>query len=206
MLVNKTDAALLAGISRKTLYSHIREKGISVTKDNLDGLEKIDLSELERVYGLEKIAANRKKLEEKASETNQETDVPKHDETPSHMEIRIREQAKEIEKLEELLTLTRSTFEQRVEDLEETITESREKAKTFQMLLEDHSKRDKGAGDWEKQIKALEARLSNQIDQKDRQAEARIQSIRKAAKKKINEVNAALEKERNKNIIQKIFG
>ncbi len=62
MLVNKTIAAKLAGVSRRTLYVHIKEKGISVVEDQSDGLEKIDVSELERIYGLEKISTNRKAL------------------------------------------------------------------------------------------------------------------------------------------------
>ena len=48
MLVTKTKAAELAGVSRRTFYNHIPEKRISVTKDK-DGNEKIDVSRI-RAY------------------------------------------------------------------------------------------------------------------------------------------------------------
>lgn len=63
MLVTKTKAAELAGVSRRTFYNHIPEKRISITTDS-DGSEKIDIAELERVYGLEVVRLNLKKLED----------------------------------------------------------------------------------------------------------------------------------------------
>ncbi|MEL7118748.1 MAG: hypothetical protein AAFO07_04885 [Bacteroidota bacterium] len=54
MLFDKTKAAKLAGVSRRTFYNHIKKKGISVILDE-DNNEKIDLSELKRVYGHESI-------------------------------------------------------------------------------------------------------------------------------------------------------
>ena len=63
MLVNKTKAADLAGISRKSIHNHINEGRLSVSKDT-DGSEKIDLSELKRVYGSEIVLQNLKNLEE----------------------------------------------------------------------------------------------------------------------------------------------
>ena len=112
LFLNKTEAAKLAGVARRTFYSHIESKGISVTLDELDGLEKVDLSELERVYGLEHIAANRQKLEDKeksktedVSLSHDNTHSPAHNVTPTHTEIRVREQAKDIEKLNAILEI-----------------------------------------------------------------------------------------------------
>lgn len=45
MLVNKTEAAKLAGVSKTTIYSHIKQNKLS-TQDG-----KIDTAELEKVYG-----------------------------------------------------------------------------------------------------------------------------------------------------------
>lgn len=64
MLVNKTKAAELAGVSRRTFYNHIKGKNISLTRDE-DGDEKIDIAELKRIYGNEKILKNLQKGEEK---------------------------------------------------------------------------------------------------------------------------------------------
>ena len=69
MLVTKTKAAELAGVSRRTFYNHIPEKRISVTKDK-DGNEKIDVSELERIYGLEVVRSNLQKEEGSQNEVS----------------------------------------------------------------------------------------------------------------------------------------
>ncbi|MEM6360854.1 MAG: hypothetical protein AAF731_12240 [Bacteroidota bacterium] len=69
MLVTKTKAAELAGVSRRTFYNHIPEKRISITQDK-DGNEKVDISELERVYGLEVVRGNLKKQEDAQNEVS----------------------------------------------------------------------------------------------------------------------------------------
>lgn len=50
MQVSLSEAAKMVGITRSTLYAHIREKGISVI-DAKTKRPKIDVSELVRVYG-----------------------------------------------------------------------------------------------------------------------------------------------------------
>lgn len=50
MQVSLSEAAKMVGITRSTLYAHIKEKGISVT-DAKTKRPKIDVSELVRVYG-----------------------------------------------------------------------------------------------------------------------------------------------------------
>ena len=44
-----SEAAKYVGVSRATMYSHIKKKGLSVEKDE-NGNQKIDMSELVRVY------------------------------------------------------------------------------------------------------------------------------------------------------------
>ncbi|MFN3828338.1 MAG: hypothetical protein ACK4NR_12030 [Micavibrio sp.] len=63
MQVSLSEAAKMVGITRSTLYVHIREKGISVI-DAKTKRPKIDVSELVRVYGdkvtpLDQITASR---------------------------------------------------------------------------------------------------------------------------------------------------
>lgn len=67
MLVNKTKAAALAGVSRRTFYNHIKTKSISLTTD-AEGDEKVDISELKRIYGQEKILKNLQTAEEGAKD------------------------------------------------------------------------------------------------------------------------------------------
>jgi len=50
MQVTKPEAARMVGVKRSTFYKHIKDKSISVTNDN-----KIDVSELQRVYGYENV-------------------------------------------------------------------------------------------------------------------------------------------------------
>ena len=48
--LNITDAADAAGVSRGTIYNHIRKGRLSATVSE-DGHKRIDVAELERVYG-----------------------------------------------------------------------------------------------------------------------------------------------------------
>ncbi len=50
MQVTKPQAAKMVGVKRSTFYKHIKDKSISITNDN-----KIDVSELQRVYGHENV-------------------------------------------------------------------------------------------------------------------------------------------------------
>lgn len=200
MLVNKTDAAKLAGISRKTLYTHIDEKGISITKDK-DESEKIDISELERVYGFETIAANRKKLEEDSRETSEETSKPKQDVTPLHTLIRVKEQEKEIEKLKEIGQITKQALEDKIAILEDALKESREEKRTFQALLENHSEQKNSESDLQKSFKALEARVSNSESAYQKHIEAK-----EKAEAELERYKKAYSRERNKTWLDKLLG
>ena len=208
MQVNKTDAAKLAGVARRTFYEHIKSKGISVIRDEVDGLEKVDVSELERIYGFERVASNREKLEKAAVAKSQEGnslhahshDVA-HEVTPSHTEIRVREQAKEIEKLNTILEIKENAHNQRIEDLEATIQEIRKKADSFQLLLENHNKEKDLGQEWKQSFKSLEARIANQEQETKQQRAIAEKRLRQALhfKKK-------LEAETSKSFWKRLFG
>ena len=201
MLVNKTEAAKLAGVSRRTLYVHIKEKGISVVLDDSDGLEKIDISELERVYGIEKISSNRKKLMEEDYENEEEDTDSSHKVTLPHTEIRVREQQKEIEKLNTIIQLKEEAHSQRIDDLENTISEIKEKANAFQLLIEDQRANKDSTQAWENSFKALENRIANQ-EKSAKEREEREQKILRQNRALRN----ALKEEQSKSIWKKLFG
>ena len=74
-LVNKTQAALLAGKSRATLYRDINNGKVSVVK-NRDGLECIDTSEIVRVYGeLQPVDTKSDTKKRKAPDVNKPVNV-----------------------------------------------------------------------------------------------------------------------------------
>ena len=204
MLVNKTVAAKLADVSRRTLYVHIKEKPISVEVDPSDNLEKIQISELQRVYGYEKIMSNLKKSQDAENvEEGQggNTRNGANDVTQPHSEARIREQEKEIEMLKEMMRVKEGAHEQRIEDMETMLSEVRSKANSYERLLEDQREKASGAGEWEKQLKAVEARISNQetATKEEKERAEKILRQNRALKK-------ALDAERNKSIWQKMFG
>ena len=201
MLVNKTEAAKLAGVSRRTLYVHIKEKGISVVQDDSDGLEKIDISELERVYGIEKISSNRKKLLEEDYENEEEDTDSSHKVTLPHTEIRVREQQKEIEKLNTIIQLKEEAHSQRIDDLENTISEIKEKANAFQLLIEDQRANKDSTQAWENSFKTLEARIANQ-EKSAKEREEREQKILRQNRA----LKRALDEEKSKSIWKKLFG
>ena len=212
MLVNKTIAAKLAGVSRRTLYVHIQEKGITVIPDDSDGIEKIDVSELERVYGLEKVAHNRKAWEEeqskeKASSTGN-NEENSHDVTPSHTEIRVREQEKEIEKLNAIINVTEKAHAQRIEDLEQTIKEVKDSANSYKYLLEDLSKNASGEEKRDKSLKALENRIANQEREAKERAEKeqKLLDENKRIRQAYSRQKRELEEEKSKGFFKKLFG
>ena len=71
MQVNITQAAALAGVSRRTMHNHLNDEkmGITTTIDT-DGNKKIDVAELQRVYGYEKVQQNLKALQDEKNDEN----------------------------------------------------------------------------------------------------------------------------------------
>lgn len=110
MQVSLSEAAKMAGITRSTLYAHIKEKGISVI-DAKTKRPKIDVSELVRIYGdkvkpLDQIAAS-KALKATEGEQSLTTEVAVLRERLKTAELeRERERrqlSEQIENLQELL-------------------------------------------------------------------------------------------------------
>ena len=142
MLVTKKKAAKLAGVSRRTFYNHIPQKKIRITKDD-DGSEKIDISELERIYGKETIAKNRKELMEEGPRSVQGSEVghPNSQGNVDYPILMLEERVKHLHEqkiqLENHQNREREQFQEEIENLREALKRAQETT----LRLEDKSKK-----------------------------------------------------------------
>lgn len=184
MLLTKTRAADLAGVSRRTFYSHIPKKRISVTKGE-DGRDYVELSELERVYGKEVVANNLKK------EMNAETESVKERETAHSLSgqdnLVLRERIKNLEERNKLLeTYTQREREQLTEEIE-NLRESLRKAQ-----------------DTHSQLGLLITHQEKRADI-DSSSNKKIESLEKTVRV-LKKSNVQLQRELKKGLFQKLFG
>ncbi len=195
MLVNKTKAAELAGVSRRTFYNHITKKGISTTKDD-DGIEKVDLSELQRVYGQEKILSNLKKDEDAQGDTSKSKKTAQTftQNSVQFEKLILEEKLKGAESLIEQLKAER---EQLLEDKKNTqaqLAKALEVAAPIGKLLTDQ--RDVNEG------RALADRKAVEESIKRETAEKRIKTLM-IKLKEVREENDIL---RSRGLFKKLFG
>ena len=149
-LLTKAEAARMLGIKRPTFYRHIEDKGISVVKDEKTGREKIDISELIRVYGSNAVSLALKPTEIQSVDANgvSKASIPSdHSVQDSHVV--------QIAVLEEKLKM----MEEQKEQFKELFEQEREERKRATMLLTDQSNKE---DDWQKAMKVLEKRIANQ--------------------------------------------
>jgi hypothetical protein len=190
-----SEAARIAGVTRKTLYKHIDKKPISVEKD-ADDKPLIDASELLRVYGDKCKFDQDSKTVEPSKESTVSTQVSKGD----LLETAVLE--KELEMLKSQMSTEKDNFEEQIIYLRKKLDESDGETRKLTALITDKSQeKDKGAGEWEKSLKALENRLSNQekVAKDTQEKEQKILRQNRALKK-------ALDEERNKSFFKKLFG
>lgn len=218
MQVTISKAAEMIGITRATLYRHIEKKGISVHQDE-EGNPKIDVSELIRVYG------SRIKVTDDTSENNADntpkTIQTKHADTHSdassigvELEV-LRERVKHLEesknKSEEERKRERTQFEDRIEQLQETLNKAQENQNKTTLLLEHYTKEGVG-GEWQKSLKALEERIANQEtiirDKETKETEEKQSLLNRLEEKEklLQEKQNALETEKSKSFLHKLFG
>jgi hypothetical protein len=195
-------AAYIIGKTKKTIYNHKDRNKFSYEQDD-EGRTVIDISELMRVYG--STPAITEKIEELQSGeessvgviTQNYTEKKNSKKTDDNLEdkmIIVKLEA-ELEKEKAL----KNKVEDDVEYFKIALEKSQETAQKVTMLLE--GKKESGAGEWEKSLKALENRISNQEKTAKDTAEKEQKIIRqnRALKK-------ALDEERNKSFFKKLFG
>lgn len=189
MQVNKSEAAKIAGVSRRTFYTHIGKKGISVTKDN-DGNEKIDVSELKRVYGTEVVLKNLQMLKGSQNETSKsEAAAQAFTERSIQFEKLLLQE--KLEGAKALIEQLRSERDRLVEDQKKT-QEQLDKALAYATpltkLLEDkregegskQAETDSALKEVQKQLKSFEekdAARQKRLDQRRKQREAERQAL-----------------------------
>jgi AcrR family transcriptional regulator len=177
MLLNKTDAAKVAGVSRRSFYNHIPKKKISVTQD-ADGEEKVDVSELKRVYGDERVALNLKKFLDERGGVQEREDVqptvvqPSANNNKAEIELEVlRERLNHFDEYKQERVREREQLEERIGQLESTLQQALDNQNKTTLLLEHYTKGEEGSDDWKKSIKALEEKIENQEKESKEKAE-----------------------------------
>jgi len=192
MLVTKTKAAELAGVSRRTFYNHIPQRKISMTVDG-EGDEKIDVSELERIYGKETIAKNLKKLSDEKEEgvSSRESTRANSQGSVKYELLLLEERIKSLEESKQQL----ETFNRRERDqLQDEIGNLRDNLKKAQdhqsqlSLLLTHQNEGESRGDKQ--------------DHKMQELEKTVQDLKKMNGRVLHELKA----ERSKGFFKKLFG
>lgn len=202
MKISMEQAAYIIGKTKKTIYNHKDRNRFSYEQDD-EGRTVIDISELIRVYG--STPEITKRIEELQSRdgdnesviTQNYTEKKRQKNTNNNLEDKILVVKLEAE-LEKEKALKKKV-EEDVEYFKTALEKSQETAQKVTMLLE--GKKDSGAGEWEKSLKALENRLSNQekAAKETQEKEQKILRQNRALKK-------ALDEERNKSFFKKLFG
>lgn len=208
---NMTDAANLAGVSRRTFYNHIESKPIT-TKRNDSDEKVVDLSELKRVYGDETVLRNLQKMQ--SDDTVQERATAQGEGVQSVQmagKVEIERLQAQIDALQNEKRLVEGKAEQIEEErnfLRERLTEAQEGQKRMTLLLENKSKDTEGTSDWQKSVKALESRIANQEKaEKERQErEQKLLDENKRIKQAYSRQKKELEAEKSKGLFKKLFG
>lgn len=199
MFVNKSRAAELAGVSRRTFYNHIPTKRISVVKDE-DGTEKVNLAELERVYGKETVLRNLKRLEDANDNTGKGTGNSVKDaqpDTPRPVQYEKLLLEEKLKGAEALIEEMRSERERLVEDkkrLQEQLDKALEIGAPIGKLLTDQREFNEGRAVAER--KAIEESMRKEA------AEKRLKSMAK----KLQELQAENLALKGRGFFKKLFG
>lgn len=213
MQVSITEAATLANVSRTTLYNDMNTGKITFVS-NGKNKKVIDVAELERVYGSLNISDNKQtsssvKIEQNFTKKGEDVAVP----LVELAVLRERVETLEIERKRE-----RTQFEERIEQLQETLNKSQENQNKTTLLLEHYTKEGAG-GDWQKSLKALEDRIANQEAAVQEKIALEAEKTAKEAKKNeelqtqleekekiLAEKEEALALEKKKSFVHKLLG
>lgn len=193
------EAAILAGKSRETINNATKDGTLSFTK-NHRGIKVIDVAELERVYPLEKkIEDLEKQNTVRPSKLSSDSDSQEWIERYKLLEARLELSEKERSILETERNRERKQFESQIENLQESLKTSQQTAQKITYLLEDKN-RDNKESNWEKSVKALGQRITNQekVAQEEKIRSQKILKQNRALKQ-------ALDAERNKSFWKILF-
>ncbi len=190
MKVSITKAAKLSGVSRTTLYTDMNSGKLSFHSEGKNR-RTIDVAELERAYG----DLNINNTEQVSSSVKTEQTSLTKDAPLTELAV-LRER---VEMLETHSRREREQYEGRIESLDSALSKAQDGYNSITRLLENQS--ESGAGEWEKAMKALEARLANQ-EKAEKAREQREEKILRQNKALRN----ALQEERSRGFFKKLFG
>ncbi len=194
MFISPTEAVKIYNVSKPTLYEDMKNGRLSFQK-NERKKRRINVSELDRIYDKR---AN-KQEEENGKERNEETEFNGSKNSKStDIEIRY---------LKELNKQQKEQLEAQIQSLQGALDKAQEGQNRLTLLLEDKTASKSRAGEWEKPIKAMEARLANQetASKEIKEREEKILRQNKALKNTLQEERKALKEERSKGFFKKLF-
>jgi hypothetical protein len=203
------EAEFLTGLTRQAINYATKNGTLSYTQ-NERGVKVIDISELQRAsYPLIKTMEELedfRKFGKKATDVKarQNLRVKEESDVVSRVDLleqQIENNQKMLESLERERNRERDLYEKQIDTLTESLKTAQDTAHKVTLLLEDKSKPQGGAGEWEKAFKALEERISNQ----DAQAKKEIEDIKKNSQQQVMRYKTALEAEKNKPFWKKIL-
>ena len=192
-----SESARIVGITRKTLYKHIDKKPISTEKDN-NGKPVIDASELIRVYG-DQCKFN---ITDVNKDTEKGTQKSSSVSTSDSIEMAVTK--KELELLKSQMASEKDSLEEQIDYLRKKLDESTSESRKLTALITDQSQ-DNKADDWQKSLKMLEQRISNQ-EESAKVKQDKAEKENKILRNKLEKEKAALAEEQGKGFWKRLLG
>jgi hypothetical protein len=189
---NITAASRIAGISRNTLKSHMAAGKVSYVKNDA-GEKLIDGAELVRVYGNDLNFGQTDPSTPLA--TARAAAVSPLGSQVSAIELASLQ--KQLDIINEERQREREQLQERIDHLQKSLESALDGNKRMTLLLEHHQ----GGGEWEKQLRGLEARLANQ-----EKSHKEFEEFKLKSRQQLHRYKQALEQERKKTVWQKLFG
>ncbi len=184
MQVSISKAHKMTGVARSTIYKDIDDGKLSCTT-SARGKKTIMVSELQRVYGEIKLdeksesesknkvlpnVANDKKRTQTTNTTNT-NQVAVLQERIESLTLRMQSKEDFIDDLKEERRKNRTMFEEQIESLNEALTKAQDGYNQATKLLEHNSSGNDASTEWQKAIKALEEKITNQEKESKERAE-----------------------------------
>lgn len=192
-----SESARIVGITRKTLYKHIDKKPISTEKDN-NGKPVIDASELIRVYG-DQCKFN---ITDVNKDTEKGTQKSSNVSTSDSIEMAVTK--KELELLKSQMASEKDSLEEQIDYLRKKLDESTSESRKLTALITDQSQ-DNKADDWQKSLKILEQRISNQ-EESAKVEQDKAEKENKILRNKLEKEKEALAEEQGKGFWKRLLG
>jgi chromosome segregation ATPase len=196
--ISVSQAAKLSGKSRETINKATQNGTLAYTLNSATKRKEIDVAELERVY---KLVTTMAALEEASVPVKSASSVSSSDTSVEAAQLRVKLASSErtIEMIQAERDRERRQLESEIENLRSSLEKAQEQHGKALLLITDQSSQTQSKkDDWDKSLRALEARLANH--------EKEQRETKEAAKRKIASLQRALEQERTKSFFERLFG